>query len=335
MPDFSLWKECLDYARYAPSPHNTQPWKVKLVSETEADMYYDPARLLPDEDGNGAFMVLALGIFTEMLSIAAHPHGYKTELSYEDVPLDPTKEGPAYFGRLTLVPDSEVEDLDRELIKKRRTSRLPYDGKPVAPEVVAELVQTAQRSGFAFSVSDDPSMIDWVLTINRDTLFYDMNRESTKREVGNWIRYSKREAEKTRDGLWAKALHIASLTLYIAFHARFLINMPGVAQLIGARYKRTTRGTTLVGWFSGSFAKTDDWVRGGRMLARFWLTLTKYGLYMHPFGSVITNKRAHGELVKKFSVDESGDPVWFLVRIGRSKEPPHAYRRELSDIVIP
>ena len=44
------WAELVDYARWSPSPHNVQPWKLRVLSDTEARLYYDPARLLRHTD---------------------------------------------------------------------------------------------------------------------------------------------------------------------------------------------------------------------------------------------------------------------------------------------
>ena len=33
------WTELLDYARWSPSPHNVQPWRLRVLSATEARLY--------------------------------------------------------------------------------------------------------------------------------------------------------------------------------------------------------------------------------------------------------------------------------------------------------
>ena len=48
--DMDGWREILDDARWAPSPHNTQPWLVRLLSPEAAELYAPRERLLPVED---------------------------------------------------------------------------------------------------------------------------------------------------------------------------------------------------------------------------------------------------------------------------------------------
>src|ERR1044071_458371 len=71
--DLPAWTELVEYARWCPSVHNLQPHKLKIISETEAELYYDPVRLLPVGDPHSIFVTVAMGIFVEHLSIAASP----------------------------------------------------------------------------------------------------------------------------------------------------------------------------------------------------------------------------------------------------------------------
>src|SRR5919201_5186143 len=66
-----MWNELIDLARWAPSPHNIQPWRMRIVSKSEAHVLYDPARLLPETDPTGRFSVVGLGILLETLTISA------------------------------------------------------------------------------------------------------------------------------------------------------------------------------------------------------------------------------------------------------------------------
>ena len=44
------WRELIEVARWAPTIHNLQPHQVKIISENEAELFYNPERLLPVED---------------------------------------------------------------------------------------------------------------------------------------------------------------------------------------------------------------------------------------------------------------------------------------------
>ena len=51
----AIWEEILDVARWAPSPHNTQPWLLRPLSREAAELYAPRERLLPVEDPDGRF----------------------------------------------------------------------------------------------------------------------------------------------------------------------------------------------------------------------------------------------------------------------------------------
>lgn len=332
--EVDIWKELLDYARWTPSPHNVQPWLVKIISESEAQIYYDPKRLLPVEDDTGCFTTLAFGIFIEYLSIAAAKYGLKVQEEYHGALLDANKPSATFFATIILTPAKDTL-FDRELIKQRRTSRLPYFDKLIDPEIMERLQKVTQSFGYTFNFSNDPEIVDWVLQLNCDTLFYDMTDTATRREVGSWIRYSKQEAFTKKDGLWAYCMNIPALFMYLAFHIPQLFNNPLLTPLLKKRYLQTTQGTKTVAWLSGPFNNPQDWLRAGHMMAHLWLTMTQYNIYLHPFGSIITNHKSHQRFVEKFKVNEQTNPIWLLVRLGQSDLPPRSVRVAVEELLLP
>ena len=83
----NVWLELAEYARWAPSPHNTQPSRLKIVSDDVAELWFLPARGLPIGDPEGRFTHLTFGIFVEILTIAARAQGYDIEAAFEGKPL--------------------------------------------------------------------------------------------------------------------------------------------------------------------------------------------------------------------------------------------------------
>src|SRR5215470_6482030 len=71
------WAGLVDYARWCPSPHNVQPWKLKPVSKTEAHLYYDPQRIPAVVDDKASFTTTGMGMFIECLNITAANQGMK------------------------------------------------------------------------------------------------------------------------------------------------------------------------------------------------------------------------------------------------------------------
>jgi hypothetical protein len=75
------WHEILETAIHAPSPHNVQPWRIKIIDQNNAELFIDSTRTLPKEDMTGSFIILTMGMFIEALKILAAARGFN--LSYE------------------------------------------------------------------------------------------------------------------------------------------------------------------------------------------------------------------------------------------------------------
>lgn len=50
MPDVAPWAAIASLARLAPTPHNTQPFRILPRDERTADIVASPERFLPRED---------------------------------------------------------------------------------------------------------------------------------------------------------------------------------------------------------------------------------------------------------------------------------------------
>jgi hypothetical protein len=333
--NIQTWLDLLEYARWTPSPHNTQHWKFRLVDERRAVLLYDPARLLPVEDAHARFMASGLGILLETMSIAAAPLGLEVKATLLDIPLDASAPRPAPFAELELIERAYPESLDRELILQRRTSRLPYKDHPVSALVLAELERVAEEFGHQLEYSADRKEVAWVIALNADTMFLDLRDAPTRREIAYWTRLTRAEAQRHGDGLAAFAMLFPGWLMRLFFERNWLFNVPVLHQLNKWVYRRSMRGTRTVAWISGKFEEQADCVSAGRMFARLWLTMTKHGVYLHPFGSVITNVRSHQRLTDHFANTRRRDPLWMVVRLGHSDEPPRAFRLSLDHLIVP
>jgi hypothetical protein len=329
-----LWLKILDYARWSPSPHNTQPWKVKLLNQREAELYIDPNRLLPVEDTDYKFIHVALGVFVENLSIVALHLGYELQCEFDFHALGHfSGSAPMKFGKLKLIASNRKETIDPELIKKRRTSRLPYEHRRPAAEILNAMKAVAAEHGHQFNWTQEQETVDWVMDLNKQTLFDDMDNAATRTELEKWLRYNHKQAEEHKDGLWSKCLHFPGAVVRKFYEKHEHYDHGEKKKLLEKLYRHSMRGTNTVGWMQGDFSDAEACVKAGRMMNRFWLTATQNGIYMHPFGSVITNKSAHGQLVAR-AANKADKDTWLLARFGYSKEPPRSYRLDLKDILI-
>src|SRR5215472_13565947 len=136
LPGSTPISEALRYGITAPSPHNSQPWLIELISDTEARLLFDPRRQLPEADPPGRQGHISHGTFIEMTSIGATSVGYRCEV---DV-LPDGEMGVSEFGtrptavlRLVREAGLSVDPLFSQVLA-RRCSRLPHQGPPLTIE---------------------------------------------------------------------------------------------------------------------------------------------------------------------------------------------------------
>jgi hypothetical protein len=328
------WTDLVERASWAPSPHNTQPWLVHPLSETEAELYVAAERTLPYTDASGAFMTCALGIYVEALDVAAAHDGLAVEVEPLFPKLGVESEARPLFARLRLSERREPPRFPVELLARRRTARGAYDGRPAEADALVALGAVAAEAGHDARFTNDRELVDWVVALDADTLFFDLDDDRTRAEIGRWIRTSRAAARRTGDGFSPAALGFPGPLVNLFFFHHRLFASPVVRRLAHRLFLRTTRGTATVGWLRGPWATPQDWFGAGRMFMRFWLELTRHGLYLQPFGSVITNERAHALMAAKLEVDERHGEVWLLLRLGYCGTPARSLRRPTAEVLI-
>jgi len=326
------WGRWLEDARFAPSGHNTQPWLLDPLSDDEADLYYVPRRLLPVEDTTGRFSACFLGVFAEALNVAAAADGRHVELVGEPAPVDlrPGTE-PRLYGRLRAAQGATT-DVDGAVLRTRRTSRLRYDGRLVPQIAVDDLTSVASELGHELHLFADRDTVDWVVGLNADTLFDDLEENDRREEIGDWTHFSNRRAAHARDGFSPRSLGFPGALLRLFFDHHGLIGGRRRRALLRRIYLRSMRGTAQVGYPKAVWQTPRQCFDSGRLLMRFWLELTRHGLVMHPFGSVITNDRSHAALVERLGGSEADAEIWLLFRLGYSSTPPRSERLSSEEL---
>jgi nitroreductase len=134
----------LGYAVFAPSRHNTQPWLFEIEGD-EIRVYADLDRALPATDPDGRELVMACGCAMQNLRIAASHYGYATSME-----VVPGHRRDGLLARLRLEERQASTPESEELfqaIPRRRTNRLPLDGREPPEGLVAVLVREARREG--------------------------------------------------------------------------------------------------------------------------------------------------------------------------------------------
>lgn len=341
-PTGELWAGIVEDARRYPSPHNSQPIKLRLTGPRTATAAYDLDLGLPAESFGIPFAHVCAGVFLETLRVVALAAGYavRETLDLSEMDFD-SADRLHRFAELELVPvelsDAErVEALAaRDRVRTRRTSRRPYARRSVPAAELAAAGAICTAAGYDFRTTDDRALVRRLVRVNQATLFDDLENDAVYAEIMAWLRFSRREAADRADGLSAEAMLMPGRILRFAMGHRGLWRAPVIGAAIRAVYLNTMRGVHQLGWIEGPFDGPGDFIEAGRTFMRLWLDLHRRGIVLHPFGTVITNPRSHALFAEAVGAREGeGRMAWMLFRLGYSAYPPLAHRRPADAMIV-
>lgn len=336
-----IWRKILETALHAPSPHNVQPWRVKILDDFRAELFIDSTRTLPKEDVTGSFIISTMGIFIEAIDILARRENLKIEYELTHEPefyapaiLEVSAQYLIEFAKLTLKPidaNDFCDNLyDEKLFSSRRTSRLHLKKESVPDEAFRDLSEIAVEFNQNYAQIIDGKVIERILAQNTNALFEDLNSPGYHDEIVEWFRYSKSESETKRDGLDYRAMNTSRVMFWMTARMSWMMKTPVLKRILAQTYRAQTGEVPTLGVISGAFWKPHDAINAGRFLMRFWLETARHNVYMHPFGNLVTNEKA----IKFVTEETKIKDIWLVFKIGFSDEPPQSYRLPLEKILV-
>ena len=322
-----IWDDIISIARWTPSPHNTQPWKVDVLDDSHARLLLDHRRALPKEDVTGFFIISALGCFIQSVRLLAANRGYRLICNPVSAPPEDHLEP---FADLQLEKiDTPTETIDESLFRTRQTSRLPTRHAPLPTETLSRLRAIAEPYQQSIIHISDPTTVDHLMQANLDAVVSDINSRDYHDEVVSWFRFTQRAAKRTRDGLSAKCMTIPPAEFFLFAHAPWAARLPLIGSIFRKQYQRRIGATQHLLALSGPFWNREAATQAGECLMRLWLEMAAHNLYIHPFGNLVTNHKA------KSSLDRiTGDPnIWIVFRIGATPTPPQSERLLTEELI--
>jgi hypothetical protein len=333
--------QALRYGITAPSAHNTQPWRIEVMSDTEAQVFFDSDRLLPATDPPGRQVHISHGTLVEMTAIAATHLGYRAEI--ELLPkgeMTLAEYGTKPTAHLSLIADSRVnEDPLFSQVLLRRSSRLPHTPQPVTDDERAAITAAATRPGVEPGWIPAQRMAEAIdLAIQGMTV--ETRGHGTWEETNQWFRFSDAEIAAKGDGLNANTAGVTGLPLL----ALRTITRPGNWHLwlnragflnAFAKAARTTQALFTLVTPANTMA---DWITTGRSYMRAQLTAGGCNLRFHPVSQTLQEFPQMDPLRARMDALVNITPpakLQMLIRAGHTQPPALSPRRDLQSIVQP
>lgn len=256
---------CAAVARWAPSKHNSQPWRF-VVRDGALWVWPDLTRSLPLTDPAQRELVMSCGAAVQLAVVAAGALGYDLEVTWTPEP------GTTLLARLSEGRQRPVTQQDRLLLAAaatRRTDRGPLDATTLPPSFRFELQSAAEACGGHLRLIATPAERTQLaeLIAQADRLL--VRDGSVDEELAAW----RRGPEDLRgDGVPVDHTRGPAASYRAEFVQRDFSAGSGTYSM-----DRPGLDAPLVAVLSTQGDTTQDWLRGGRALAAVLLHAATLG----------------------------------------------------------
>jgi hypothetical protein len=353
MSESSVIRQILELARWAPSGDNTQCWRFELVDATHFTVHGFDTREHCVYDLDGHPSQISLGALLETIAIAASAHGVRTEVARR---IDSAAHRPVFD--VHLVADAAIAPSPLiGAITVRSVQRRPMKTRPLTA-AEKHALEAAVGAGYE---------IQWLEGLRTKFRTAQLMFDNAKlrltmpeayevhRRIIHW------GVERSADRVPDQALGVDAATLrlmkwaMVSWGRLSLMNtvmgtwaprlqmdfVPGIACAAHFVIKAKSQPETI-----------DDYVAAGRAVQRFWLTLTRLGLFMQPemtpliFSKYVRERRhfthatkLHGRAARlqqqtaKLIFTDASFPV-YMGRVGDGPAPrARSERRPLEELL--
>ena len=271
---------------FAPSGDNCQPWEI----------YFDGGKLylknIKSKDTSlynvkNIASYIAFGAMIENMIITARSLGYEISTT-----LFPEGENSSIVATLSFIKGQPVFDPLLNFIDKRCVNRKKYKPMQLETHARESLKKTAaQFKGaelFLIEDEEEKKKLAELLAVNDRILFENKNLHDFLFEH---LRWTKKETEKSRDGMSIESLELGFLQSRIfkflsSWNLVRFLNFLGFSRLVPAQsYKLCTSSSALCVLLMQGL-NSESFVDGGRVLQKIWLTAASLGLSLHPMTGV-------------------------------------------------
>jgi hypothetical protein len=320
--------QILHYAALAPSGHNSQPWAVRIQSADEWIVEADPARRLPAVDPENREAMLSIGAFAENLSLAAGAAGFNCDLAVlsENAFDQDILRVRLRTGRPTGYPLARLET--------RRTLKHGLRPETIRADDLAIL--SDPLGGRLHYFARGTRHAECLRQGTVENFRAQSRRDETQIELTDWLRLSRTEARRHRDGLTVEGMEIQGVAGW------FVRSFVKPSDFLKPSYREKSIDTTARmaseggGWFviTSPGSSVADLIDTGRRFQRMALLARERRIAIHPMTQILEEPEGR----QAFKGTHPGGIIpQFVLRVGyldRYPEPV-SLRRPVSWFLKP
>lgn len=258
----------IEAAELAPSSHNSQPWRFKLLRDG-VDLFAEKLRALPVVDPEDRELTISCGAALFNLRLALRQAGFATVVS-----LLPSVGGRDHLARVRCEGRVEATGYEEALfaaIRKRHTHRAAFAKKSVEAKVVGQLVEAVESEGVELHVLDAWQQSSVAACIAEGDRVQGASAE-LRRELAGWV-----HAKDEEVGVGMSAAQLGVHGLGARLMPGFLRDL-NWGRVQGKRDFQLAMNAPVLAVLASKGDSARDWLETGCALQRMLLEATPMGL---------------------------------------------------------
>jgi hypothetical protein len=312
-------------AVWAPSVHNTQPWRFTADGGQRISLHADAGRRLAVADPDGREMMISCGAALFNLRLALRSLGYVPETRVLPDPGQPT-----LVARVSWRQRAAADEFERRLARQvltRRTHRGAFDPEPLPPDLLAALRAGAAREGAALRImADDGRRAALAAAVQTAERHLRLAGERV-RELSRW---TPPPESARRDGVPATSYPARAEHTTPDFPGRDFARGHdwGVPPLSSAT---AHRAAGVAGLLTTAADRPVDWVNAGQALQRILLTASACGAAV-----ALHSQPLELPWLREFLKSQLSDGAYphLVLRIGLVTQVAVSVRRDPGDVLF-
>ena len=330
-------RRALAFALLAPNPHNMQSWIADLGQDGRIALYVDPARLLPATDPQMRQILVGCGCFLETLVLAAAAEGWRAEVAILPDGFDEAAPGARPFAVIDFARAEPSDALGlAAAILQRRSARVVYDGRPLAPDHEQALHDAHRPQDGRLAIVSDPQTVARLRALGMEAMRIEIDTDRTYLETVEVMRIGADQIAAHRDGLafhgpffwWARRLGLLSRESQMA-HGSIARD---TARAILDDHAASTASFAFIATRGNA---RPDQIAAGRAYVRTNLAATAAGVALAPWSQALQEFPEMAGLYDEIHalLAAPGETLQMFFRLGYAAPPPPTPRRALDAIL--